>query len=53
MGVDRRVVDVAIDYYSHYPDEVDQWIADVESEAERAHAAWVRQTATLQNVAAQ
>ena len=53
MGVDRRVVEIAIDYYSHFPDEIDQWIADGESEAERAHEAWLKRTATLQNVATQ
>ncbi|MDR3359162.1 MAG: hypothetical protein LBO20_00585 [Bifidobacteriaceae bacterium] len=44
-GLPRRAIAIGLDYYSRYPDEIDQWIADNRLEAEQAHAAWlVRQT---------
>ena len=49
LGVERRVVDVAFDYYSRFPDEIDEWIADHERETERAHASWLREQAMLRN----
>ena len=47
LGVSRRVVEVALDYYSQYPDEIDEWIADNEHDAELAHGAWLREQALL------
>jgi len=50
LGIDRRVVDIALDYYSHFPDEIDEWITDNELEAERAHSVWLREQEMLRNV---
>ena len=40
-----RVLLIALDYYSRFPEEIDEWIADNEEEAERAHEAWLRKQA--------
>ena len=40
-----RVVLIAFDYYSRFPEEIDEWIADNEKEADRAHGAWLRKRA--------
>jgi len=40
-----RVVLIAFDYYSRFPKEIDEWIADNEEEAERAHDALLRKQA--------
>jgi len=45
LGLPVRTVMIALDYYSHFPDEIDEWIADNEAEAEQAHAAWLRKQA--------
>jgi len=42
LGVSERVATVALDYYSRYPQEIDDWIADNEAEAEQAREAWSR-----------
>jgi len=51
LGVDQRIVEVALDYYSRFPEEIDEWIADNDREAERGHAAWLRGQAVLNNTA--
>jgi len=47
LGVSQRVVEVALDYYSQYPDEIDDWIAENDRDAELAHNAWLRERALL------
>jgi len=41
-GLPVRTVTIALDYYSFYPDEVDEWIAENDRAAEEARAAWQR-----------
>jgi hypothetical protein len=38
-GIPRRSVEIALAYYSRYPDEINDWIAENEREAEEARAA--------------
>ena len=52
LGVDQKVVSAALDYYSQFPEEIDDWIAENEREAERAHAAWLREQSVLQGAGA-
>ena len=47
LGVPERVAAVALDYYSRYPQEIDDWIADNEAVAEQARAAWSRRLALV------
>ena len=47
LGLPQRVVTIALDYYARFPEEIDEWIADNEQEAEQAHTAWLRKQATL------
>jgi len=47
LGVNQQVVQAALDYYAQYPDEIDEWIADNERDAELAHEAWLREQALL------
>jgi hypothetical protein len=42
LSLPTYTVQIALDYYSRFPGEIDQWIADGEVEAERARAAWQR-----------
>ena len=42
-GVAARLIDVAVRYWSSYPDEVDSWVADVDALEAEALAAWERQ----------
>ena len=46
-GLPVRVLMIALDYYSRFPEEIDEWIADNEFEAEQAYAAWRRKQAAL------
>lgn len=46
-GVPSRLVEVAMRYWSHYPDEVDAWIADADSLEAEALVAWERQQQLL------
>lgn len=41
-GVLARLIDIAIRYWSAYPDEIDAWITDVEVLEAEALAAWER-----------
>lgn len=41
-GVPGRLIDTAIRYWGTYPDEIDSWIAEVESFEEQALQAWER-----------
>lgn len=41
-GVPARLVDVAVRYWSSYPDEIDAWIADADALEAEALAAWER-----------
>lgn len=41
-GVPARLVEAAVRYWSSYPDEIDAWIADVETVEADALAAWER-----------
>jgi len=41
-GVPTRLVDIAISYWTAYPDEIDAWINEVESFEEQALLAWQR-----------
>jgi len=42
LGLPTRTVATALDYYGRFPDEIDQWIADNDAQAETARAAWLR-----------
>lgn len=41
-GVSRRLIDVAIRYWAHYPEEINAWIEEVETFEEQAMIAWER-----------
>ena len=43
----REQVDIAVRYYSEYPDDVDRWIDRVDEEARRAQQIWERRQDTL------
>jgi nitrogenase molybdenum-iron protein alpha/beta subunit len=43
LGIAERKVRVAIRYYGEYPDEIDDWIAANDAEAERLEAALARE----------
>jgi len=45
LNLPVRVVLIALDYYSRFPEEIDEWIADNEEEGNRAHEAWLRKQA--------
>ena len=47
IGVPEHAVTIALDYYSRYPQEIDEWIADAAAEAEEARAAWARRQTAL------
>jgi hypothetical protein len=36
-------VGTAAKYYAEYRDEIDEWLRDLDDEAERAYAAWLRE----------
>jgi hypothetical protein len=46
-GVPARLIDVAMRYWSSYPDEIDAWIAETEALEAEALAAWERQQELL------
>ena len=46
-GVQARLIDVAVRYWSSYPDEIDAWIAESEALEADALAAWERQQELL------
>ena len=46
-GVPARLIDVAVRYWSSYPDEIDTWIAGAEELEAEALAAWERQQGLL------
>lgn len=41
-GVSGRLIDVAIRYWAHYPEEINVWIEEVETFEEQAVIAWER-----------
>jgi hypothetical protein len=47
LDITIRQTEAAVRYYADFPDEIDSWIDRVDSEAERAEAAWLRQRAVL------
>ena len=42
-GMPARLVDVAVRYWSSYPDEIDAWIREADALEAEALAAWKRQ----------
>lgn len=42
-GVPARLVDVAVRYWSNYPEEIDAWIDEADALEADAFAAWERQ----------
>lgn len=46
-GVARRLLLVALSYWSAFPDEIDAWIVDSEQSEAGAAAAWERQRELL------
>ena len=46
-GLHGTQVEVAFRYYAEYQDEIDDWIARVDEEAQEAEAAWLRQQALI------
>lgn len=46
-GVPARLIDVAVRYWSSYPDEIDAWIAEADALEAEAAAAWERQQELL------
>ncbi len=47
LEIPLGLVQAAVSYYGAYPDEVDEWIADNATEADRQHAAFVAGAAAL------
>lgn len=47
VGCPERDLTTALDYYAHYGDEIDAWIADAERATEAALAAWQTKQALL------
>jgi hypothetical protein len=47
LSLAREQVDIAVRYYSEYPDEVDRWIDRVDEEARRAQQIWERRQDAL------
>lgn len=47
LGLAPEQVDLAVRYYSEYPDEVDRWIERVDEEARRAQQQWERRQGAL------
>lgn len=47
LGLAREQVDIAVRYYSEFPDEIDRWIDRVEAEARRAQQIWERRQDAL------
>lgn len=47
LGLARGQIDIAVRYYSEYPDEVDRWIDHVDEEARRAQQIWERRQDAL------
>lgn len=47
LGLRREQADIAVRYYSEYPDEVDHWIDRVDEEAHRAQQMWERRQDAL------
>jgi hypothetical protein len=47
LGLPRRVVEVALDYYARFPDEVEERIAENARAADEARALWERRRAAL------
>ncbi len=47
LGLSREQVDIAVRYYSEYPDEIDRWIDRVDEEARRAQQIWDRRQDAL------
>jgi hypothetical protein len=47
LGLSREQVDIAVRYYSEYPDEIDRWIDRVDDEAHRAQQIWQRRQDAL------
>jgi hypothetical protein len=46
-GVSRRLVHVAIDYWTAYPDEIDEWIRAADEAERAAFAQWQRRQKLL------
>lgn len=46
-GVPARLIDVAVRYWSSYPDEIDAWLAETDALEAEALAAWERQQELL------
>lgn len=46
-GVPARLIDVAVRYWSSYPDEIDAWITEAEALEAEVFAAWERQQELL------
>ncbi len=46
-GVPARLIDLAVRYWSSYPDEIDVWIANANAFEAEAVAAWERQQELL------
>jgi dsDNA-specific endonuclease/ATPase MutS2 len=47
LGISESKIGVAIRYYGEYPDEIDEWIAANDAEAERLEAALARERGLL------
>lgn len=47
LGLPTEQVEIAVRYYADYPDEVDEWIARVDEEAEGEREAWERRRRAL------
>lgn len=43
MGLSPEQVSLVVRYYAEYPEEIDDWIARIDDEAEQAEAAWQRE----------
>lgn len=47
MGWPTPMIEVALAYYSRYPDEIDDWIAENERQAQASFEAWTRRQKVL------
>jgi hypothetical protein len=46
-GLDARQVRIAARYYAAYGDEVDEWLRQLDEEAEQARESWLRERALI------
>lgn len=48
LGLGRDRVEAVLRYYAEYGPEIDDWIARLDEDADRAHRTWTRRQSALQ-----